>query len=209
LYFNKLNYVATPRNVSIVLGAAAALALATGTASANRSISANPGGGITGTSNGLLTCTENGGATITSSLTLTGSLHRLSPKIIGLLAGVATGCRAALGEASFGVRAAITCELTLPWHIRYNGFEGTLPNITALRLILLNMSFRVRDLVGGMVFNCLYQGDQNARASGRAANEIDRNAVIEMTLNSTDCAGRTATLAGSFSIRPSQSLRLL
>jgi hypothetical protein len=200
--------------IRLLLGAvtaALALSLAAGSASANRSISVTPGGLITATSNGLTTFEEL--LDITTSVTLVGSLHRVIPKIIGWLAGLIRSCRAALGtspqlpEFTFDVR----CELTLEWHVRYNGFEGTLPNIAAIRLIFLNIGIRIRDLeprVG--LYNCLFPGNLPVTARGRAANEIEVFTIQPTVLTGAfPCEGRTMVPRGSYRLTAAQALRLV
>jgi hypothetical protein len=41
---------------------------------------------------------------------------------------------------------------TLPWHIRFDSFTGTLPTITSVRLQIIGIAILVR-----VVFDCLYQ----------------------------------------------------
>ncbi len=73
-------------------------------------------------------------------LTLEGSFHeRTITKIRGLLAGYVT--RAAVGNSvCTGGQMTILSEL-LPWHIRYESFSGTLPNIAGLTISLIRMGF--------------------------------------------------------------------
>src|SRR4051794_14739384 len=75
-------------------------------------------------------------------VTLEGSLHsRTIDKVPGRLIGYITS--AALGSCSSGT-ATILRE-TLPWHVRYANFTGTLPNITSLGTNVIDASFRVRE----------------------------------------------------------------
>jgi hypothetical protein len=87
--------------------------------------------------------------TVNCQVTLEGSLHaRTIAKVAGSLIGYITAAR--LGPCSSG-RATILTE-TLPWHARYKSFAGTLPNITSVRIDVINASFRVAE---GFIFNCL------------------------------------------------------
>jgi hypothetical protein len=52
---------------------------------------------------------------------------------------------------------------TLPWHIRYNGFTGTLPNITGIRLQLIGVSFLMRTAGGA---GCLMKTTEARPAFG-------------------------------------------
>jgi hypothetical protein len=77
---------------------------------------------------------------IVCSVTLEGSLHsRTIPKVVGSLIGYIT--RADLGPCATGT-ATILRE-TLPWHLRYLGFTGTLPNITSIRENIVGFSARI------------------------------------------------------------------
>lgn len=83
-------------------------------------------------------------------ITLEGSLHsRTMAKVVGSLVGYIT--RADVGPCASG-RKTILRE-TLPWHIRYLSFTGTLPNITSIRYNIVGWSQRMSD---GIVF-CLYR----------------------------------------------------
>jgi len=78
--------------------------------------------------------TEN---TIICPVTLEGSFHSSTlAKVIGALIGHVTRATV-VGTSCTGGRATILQE-TLPWHVTYEGFSGTLPRITAVRLLLRN-----------------------------------------------------------------------
>jgi hypothetical protein len=73
-------------------------------------------------------------------LTLEGSLHsRTFSKSIGSLIGYITS--AILGPCENGT-ATILRE-TLPWHVRYSGFEGTLPEIRSIIVHVTGAAFRI------------------------------------------------------------------
>jgi hypothetical protein len=188
------------------------LALVASTATALRSLEASPAGAITATA----PVTFTSGTNVTSSVTLTGELHRNIPKTRGALAGFIRGCTSTLGTAFGFVRIAITCALTLPWHVRFDSFTGTLPRIATIKLIVLNVSFLLRNLPNGELLNCLYQGDQPAIARVNAANEIteiqiDETAVLNTTTpRQTGCEeNRTGSLRGTFRLAAAQRVRLI
>jgi hypothetical protein len=82
-------------------------------------------------------------------VTLEASYHRSTiAKVQGSLVGYITVAR--LGPCQAG-SATILTE-TLPWHIRYLAFSGSLPNITDLVANSIGGSFRVREPFG---INCL------------------------------------------------------
>jgi hypothetical protein len=197
--------------------AVVALAVASAGATASRSISANPGGSITGTSAGTLTFAE-GGLEVQSHVTLVGSLHRVIPKIIGWLAGLIRSCRSDRGTANvFVLPVNILCELTLPWHVRYNGFTGTLPRIATIRLIVLNATFLLHEFTVNTLV-CLFRVDQLAHADVNAAGEITTitidpsNSIGQNGLaRDPECEGRprVGQLQGRFNITPAQRVTLL
>ena len=124
------------------LTATAILALAVGSASANRlSFSAR-----TFRASWTELAFSGGGSTITCPVTLEGSFHSFTiTKTTGALVGYVT--RASVNGESrscTGGTATIRQE-RLPWHIRYRGFTGTLPRISAINLGLIGLSYRVRN----------------------------------------------------------------
>ncbi|HEX7291079.1 MAG TPA: hypothetical protein VF250_08140 [Conexibacter sp.] len=82
-------------------------------------------------------------------VTIEGSFHsRTIAKVVGQLIGYITTER--LGPCATGTATILT--ETLPWHVRYVGFAGTLPNITSLSVNVIGRAIRVRTPEG---FNCL------------------------------------------------------
>jgi hypothetical protein len=82
-----------------------------------------------------------GGSSARCNLTIEASFHyRTIVKREGALSGFVT--RAILNTCTGG--SSTVLSNTLPWHITYGGFGGTLPNITALRLSAIGASFTVR-----------------------------------------------------------------
>jgi hypothetical protein len=93
---------------------------------------------------------------VTCRVTLEGSLHsRTIPKTPELLLGYIT--RVITGQCSEPVTVLTA---TLPWHVRYVGFSGRLPDITLLLIRLRRPSFNVE---GGFGFRCLSEADLNGR----------------------------------------------
>jgi hypothetical protein len=108
------------------LGATLLLALNIGTAGA-RSLSIFPSQSFRTTFNDLEFSV--GEIRDDCRVTLEGSLHaRTIAKVAGALVGYVT--RVQTGQCSVTETRILT--ETLPWHIRYNSFSGTLPNITLL-----------------------------------------------------------------------------
>jgi hypothetical protein len=88
-------------------------------------------------------------------VTIEGTWHqRTLLKTSGRLIGFIT--RAAIGvtepPCSGGV-ARVLSE-SLPWHVRYESFTGTLPNITSLKTQIIGAAFQTR-VTGGLGITCL------------------------------------------------------
>lgn len=94
-----------------------------------------------------------GFTTVECAMTLEGSLHsRTFAKSVLSLVGLIT--RAVLGVCSRGT--ATILPGTMPWHLRYRGFRGTLPAVTALRFEALGYSYQIRESWG---VTCLASGE--------------------------------------------------
>jgi hypothetical protein len=98
------------------------------------------------------------GLTISCNVTLEGTFHSNTiAKVVNSLVGYITratadtpNCR----ENTGGTARALVRQETLPWHIRYVGFIGTLPNVR-VRLQLINAGFRILGLPFGLTCNYL------------------------------------------------------
>jgi hypothetical protein len=94
---------------------------------------------------------EGGGASFNCRVTLEGSLHaRAIAKVLGSLIGYIT--RGTLGSCITGTATILTS--TLPWHVKYSGFEGTLPEIRSLIGHIIGAAFQFR-LTNGLT--CLFR----------------------------------------------------
>jgi hypothetical protein len=117
------------------LATAAVLAAAVGSASANRLSVSEPRYRIVWNPLTL----EAAGAQVKCVVTLEGSFHSATVrKVANALVGYVT--RATLNNCTEG--SATILQATLPWHVRYESFSGTLPNITGVNLLLIGASFR-------------------------------------------------------------------
>jgi hypothetical protein len=136
---------------------------------------------------------EGGFGTVRCPVTVEGSFHsRTLAKVAGSLFGYIT--RATSGTCSQGGMTVL--RETLPWHVQYTSFSGTLPNITAVNLSVVGAAFSIREPVFGIT--CL----------GRTAAErpmtlgVSREAAGSLTTASaggsvgTSC-GLNGTLSGS------------
>jgi len=128
---------------------------------------------------GLKFLEEGGGSLVTCPVTLEGSFHSATiAKVLGSLIGVVT--RATVGNSSCSGGHATILQATLPWHVRYNGFTGILPNITGVGLALAGVAFNVE------VFfvNCLYKENGTETAAGTAAVE-PAHAITSLNADNT------------------------
>jgi len=97
-----------------------------------------------------------GGNTVECSVTLLGSFHRRTiQKIIRSLIG--TVAHAVVGDCDNGTAVI---DGRPPWHLTYEGFRGTLPNITGVRLLLRNYRFTINHTASGAI--CLTNAGRNA-----------------------------------------------
>jgi hypothetical protein len=79
-------------------------------------------------------------------VTLEGSLHQQTmAKSAGALIGYVTHARTS--TCSVGTAVLLTAEdrqtTTLPWHIRYGLYTGTLPTIATVRWLIVGLSYRI------------------------------------------------------------------
>jgi hypothetical protein len=131
-----------------------ALAIAVSAASANR-LSVSNQSFRTVFTPWIFQSSEEGGVQLRCNLTLEGSFHtRTLSKTRGALIGHVT--RASLNNCS-GVFVT-TLQASLPWHISYRSFTGTLPSITGLQIDIVGFTF----LLDTALTDCLYQSTMSA-----------------------------------------------
>jgi hypothetical protein len=132
--------------------------------------------------NEKLTFSAAGFFNIACKVTIEGSFHSATlSKVCGQLVGYVTEAEAERpcvgGEAWVlnGIERlsnGTTTTNTLPWHIRYNSFTGTLPNITGIRLQLIGASFLIRAPVNN---GCLIKTTEARPAFGIVEREAGGN----------------------------------
>jgi hypothetical protein len=107
-----------------------------------------------------LTFGAEGQTPVVCRVTLEGSFHsRTLSKVVGALLGYVTAAE----TANCTSETARALRETLPWHILYVSFTGTLPNISSIRIDLRNAAFLVRAF--GFV-SCLYRTEEGHPAMG-------------------------------------------
>jgi hypothetical protein len=106
---------------------------------------------------------ENG--TVRCPLTLEGSFHsRTVSKVSGQLIGYITNAQAPETEPPCTGGTFQVLRETLPWHLRYQSFEGTLPNISGILVQIIGLSILYRTN-GGQI--CLLRSTASAPARFR------------------------------------------
>jgi hypothetical protein len=120
-----------------------------------------------------------GGATIRCRVTLEGSFHtrtiaKVERSLIGAIsrATVAHPCTGGEGWADNGTETEPlgTAPNKLPFHVTYESFAGTLPNISTVNLLLSRVSFVIRATVLGLTCQGRY-GNATDNITGAAARE--------------------------------------
>lgn len=113
---------------------------------------------------------EAGNPEVICPVTLEGSFHsRTIVKSSGSLVGYITRALlfGSLCLQNGGVQAVVFLPNSLPWHIRYESFAGTLPNITRIHLKLIEVAFQLTIL--GVP--CLYR----STTAGPVRGWVERN----------------------------------
>jgi hypothetical protein len=141
-------------------------------------------------------------ATVRCPLTLEGSFHsRTTSKVFGLLIGYVNRATVSPRERCTGGAATILTA-TLPWHVNYDSFSGTLPNLTSV-------GFRIRKTAilveVGLGTTCLYQeGGEGGTTAGAIA---FREASGRINAFRLDELARLVRVSGTFGCPTSLGFR--
>jgi hypothetical protein len=130
------------------------------------------------------------GRHIACPVTMEGSFHsRILSKVNGQLVGYITAAQAegpaCTPEGHLYVLngrerlLATVTNNTVPWHVQYDSFTGTLPNITGIKLRLVNVSLLVQIFAGEA--GCLYSSTGVRPLIGTINLSVGR--VISLTFN--------------------------
>ena len=88
-----------------------------------------------------------GFGTMECEIILNKTLHsRTFAKVRGSLVGFITAAN--ITRCSRG--SATILRETLPWHVQYESFAGTLPSITSVRTVIIGLSLRIREPTFGI-----------------------------------------------------------
>jgi hypothetical protein len=168
------------------LTAAFVLAAAIGTASAGRFSTSEQRFRVTWSR-----LTLSGFATnVQCEVTLEGSYHyrtfvKVAESLVGHITGVTVRHPCTGGEAwayngteRLGVT---TLSNSLPWHVRYQSFNGTLPNITAIVQSLVGSRFLVEATFLGIRVRCNYTTEAVQSARGPVTREVETRTLEQQT----------------------------
>lgn len=183
------------RDACTALMAALGLALAVGSASANRLSYSNTAFRIIWTS---LTFSEAGGGfPISCPVTLEGSFSSATMNKTRE-AQVGSITRASVNNAGCTEGQATILSESLPWQVRFQSFTGRLPGITGVRHTLIGAAFQIEP---GLGIVCLARSSERFPAAGEATREAGGN-ITSLTPDSTLAIPVTGTAcpeAGIFS----------
>ena len=172
------------------VGATALLAASVSSASAGRlSFSA------TSASATWTTMTFSGGiGTVQCEVILNGTLHsRTMNKIRLSLMGYITA-----GNVTRCARGGATIlRETLPWHVRYESFGGTLPNISGVRTLVVGLPFRIREPTFGI--ECLARSTPEEPMVLQYNLDAGRQITTATVGGTVRCGGFTETFSGTSS----------
>lgn len=142
-----------------------------------------------------VTLAEPLGGTVSCPMTLEGSLHsRTIAKVSYALIGYITRALSGVPASCTGGEMTILQE-TLPWHVRYFGFSGTLPNIAAVMTLVSGGGIRIRGPNG----SCLITLRENTAEHGLVS--LDRNVTTEQLTSAGFSGSITSNDACAFGLR--------
>lgn len=105
--------------------------------------------------------------TVRCAVTLTGSL--IEPQITARTgATIARDSRVAVGTCENGSGMTV---LVLPWTITYEGFTGTLPNVTSIKLLIHEFSVKFTSFAGAP--ECLFAGNVEQSVPDRGSDPFE------------------------------------
>lgn len=131
-----------------------------------------------------------GAGTAECEVIVNGTFHQNTvSKVTGTLSGFVTAAnitRCARGGAT-------VLRETLPWHVQYDSFTGTLPNIASISARIIGVAFRITEPVFGI--GCLSRSSTTEPATLTFNREIVTGAVRSATAGGTVRCGE---VSGSF-----------
>ncbi|MGN6188599.1 MAG: hypothetical protein ACTHOE_06850 [Conexibacter sp.] len=134
------------------------------------------------------------GLSIRCPVTLSGSIHSSTiAKVAGSLIGYINS--ATVGTASCSGGSARANTETLPWHVRYRSFSGTLPNITSINTDIVGATFEITTVCGTARYSGTAGGAFNREARG-GVTSVSASGTVSRVGGSSFCPA-SGTLSGS------------
>ena len=119
-------------------------------------------------------------------LTIIGSMHsRTITKTDGLLVGHVTSARTSFPTCTPREEGATALAFTLPWHVTYAVFTGTLPAITGVKLEILGASFDIFTIEDEGIRTALCLARTEASEPGKVTLNVSRGLVTTATFDET------------------------
>ena len=199
--------------IAVIVAAGAIGAALAGTATALRSLSIEPAGGIEAT--GRLTIRQLAGIEIWCNVTLRGGVAPSVPKTVGAMFGMITGATTRECAGNEFIVGPPSLIFLVPIPMLYNSFLGTLPNITGILVSMNPMKFRIDEERGPRLppVRCLYEGPVGALFP-LAEGEFERFTFLreEIRLKEgepiSECEAKSR-LVGTLTVTPRQRVTLV
>jgi len=120
--------------------------------------------------------------------------HELHARTLTKTRGSLIGYMAAVEIERCRTGAATLLRETLPWHVQYDSFGGTLPSIGSIRTLIIGFSMRIREPTFGMV--CLARS--TAAEPVIETYNLTANVITSHSLGGTiRCGSVDGTLSGT------------
>jgi hypothetical protein len=135
-----------------------------------------------------------GFGTLECEVVVEGSFHaRTIAKVAGALSGFITS--ASITRCARG--GATVLRETLPWHVQYASFAGTLPNITSIGARVIGLAFRIREPTFGIT--CLSRSTTEAPGTITFSREAGGATTTAVAGGTIPCESFSGTLGGTSS----------
>lgn len=143
-----------------------------------------------------------GFGTVVCAFTVEGSMHTATTtKTAGALVGFVT--RASVGPCPSGSATVLTA--TLPWHVQYASFTGTLPTIASVTEDIFG-AWSIREPTFGIT--CLVR--PTASSPNTATFNLNAGSVTSVTLGgSIPCGSFTGTVGGTSATNSALTITLI
>ncbi|HEX7289613.1 MAG TPA: hypothetical protein VF250_00685 [Conexibacter sp.] len=159
--------------------------------------------GVTFRSNGIVPI-----STACPPITLSGSLHSGTiTKTAGSLIGYVVNASGS-GTCTESWRGRVLTE-GLPWHVRYQSFTGTLPNISSIGIRIVGFEYRLTEPVGAECLVRSTEAQPLAMTWTRAASGAVSGSALSGTITANCGLAFEVTSSGAGAPTPSTSITLI